>query len=477
MALQKKPPVVTIMGHIDHGKTSLLDFIRKTKLATKEVGEITQSIGAYQIKSGEEKITFIDTPGHEAFREMRSRGARVADLVVLVVAANDGVMPQTEESIKIIKEAKVPFLVALNKIDLPEAAPEKVKRQLAEKGVFVEGHGGTTVALPVSAKTGEGIDQLLEMILLMAEMEGLQADPEGDLEAVVIESKADKLCGPLVNLIIRNGSLKKGDRIQAAGIVAKVKMLRDEWGRSKQVAFPADPVQVLGFPSLPPVGSLVTSITSETLAAGGESTLGFSPVSQLREKSQGEKGVLKIILKTDVAGSLEAIYNCLPEGVEVFSKEVGEITEGDVLLAKTVGAEIYGFNLSLSPGIKKLAETEKVRIATYNIIYDLLKELSERILRQQTPERRIIGRAKILAVFEIKGEKVAGGRVLEGKINKGNPILLKRGEEEIAETKIVSLKEQKQDINEAGAGSEFGAIFADKLDFQAGDVLISYSLN
>ena len=477
MALQKKPPVVTIMGHIDHGKTSLLDFIRKSRMTAKEVGGITQSIGAYQIKLGEEKITFIDTPGHEAFREMRSRGAKVADLVVLVVAANDGVMPQTEESIKMIKEAKVPFLVALNKIDLPDSAPEKVKMQLAEKEVFVEGYGGTTVALPVSAKTGEGVDQLLEMILLMAEMENLQADPEGEFEAVVIESKADKLCGPLVNLIVKNGSLKKGDRIQAAGISAKVKMLRDEWGKPKPVALPADPVQVLGFSALPPVGSLVTSAVLVVTAGKEEPAGDFSPVGQTREEGQGEGKVLKIILKTDVAGSLEAICSCLPEGIEIFTKGVGEITESDVLLAKTVGAEIYGFNLSLSPGIKKLAETEKVRIATYKIIYDLLRELSERVLHCQAPERRVLGKAEILAIFEIKGEKVAGGRVLEGKINKLNPVLLKRGEVEIAETKIVSLKEQKQDINEVEQGSEFGAIFADKLDFQVGDVLISYNLN
>ncbi len=213
MALQKKPPVVTIMGHVDHGKTTLLDFIRKTKLAAKEVGEITQTIGAYQIEFEDRKITFIDTPGHEVFREMRSRGARVADLVVLVVAANDGVMPQTKESIKIIQEAGVPFLVAINKIDLPDAMMEKIKTQLSEVEVFVEGYGGKIVALPISAKTGEGVDQLLEMILLTTDMEDLKADPEGNFEAFVIESKADKLCGSVVNLVIKNGSLKKGDEI------------------------------------------------------------------------------------------------------------------------------------------------------------------------------------------------------------------------------------------------------------------------
>ncbi len=213
MALQKKPPVVTIMGHVDHGKTSLLDYIRKTKLAAREAGEITQATSAYQIKVGEEKITFIDTPGHQAFSQMRSRGAKIADIVVLVVAANDGVMEQTKESIKIIKEADVPFLVAVNKIDLPEASIDKVKTQLAEAEVYVEGFGGNIVAVPISAKTGEGIDQLLEMILLTAELENLQADPQGDFEAFVIESKADKRCGSVVSLIVKNGTLNKGDGI------------------------------------------------------------------------------------------------------------------------------------------------------------------------------------------------------------------------------------------------------------------------
>lgn len=469
MALQKKPPVVTIMGHVDHGKTSLLDFIRKTKLAAKEVGEITQTINAYQIKVGEEKITFIDTPGHEAFSKMRLRGAQVADLVVLVVAANDGVMQQTRESLEIIKEANVPFLVAITKVDLPDASIEKVKTQLSEVEVFVEGYGGKVVAVPISVKTGEGIDQLLEMILLTVELEDLKADPEGKFEACVIESKADKLCGPLVNLIINNGSLKKGDEILADGVGAKVKMLRDEWGKVKELALPADPVQVLGFSGLPKVGSIVTGIDNpQEAVAGKEGDQG--------NKVEAEEGVLKIILKADVSGSLEAISNSLPEKVCILEKSVGEITESDVLKAKTLNANIFGFGLSLNSGVKKLAETEKVEIRTYKIIYDLLKDLEEISSGKLEKKRKVLGKAQIVAIFEMKGDKIAGCRLLEGKINKNSPVLLKRGEEEIGETRITSLKEGKQDINEVTEGMEFGAVFGDKLDFQNGDVVISYSL-
>jgi len=472
MALQKKPPVVTIMGHVDHGKTSLLDFIRKTKLVAKEVGEITQTINAYQIKVGEEKITFIDTPGHEAFSKMRLRGVQVANLVVLVVAANDGVMQQTKESLEIIKEANVPFLVAITKIDLPDASIEKVKTQLSEVGVFVEGYGGKVVTVPISVKTGEGVDQLLEMILLTVEMEDLKADPEGNFEACVIESKADKLCGPLVNLIINNGSLRKGDEILADGVWAKVKMLRDEWGKIKEIALPADPVQVLGFSGLPKVGSIVTGAGSpqERASLGSQNEPG--------SKIEAEEGVLKIILKADVSGSLEAISNSLPEKIFILEKSVGEITESDVLKAKTLNAEIFGFGLSLNSGVKKLAETEKVSIRTYRIIYDLLKELEEISSGKANLEkkRKILGKAQIVAIFEMKGDKIAGCRLEEGKINKSSLVLLKRGEEEIGETRITSFKEGKQDINEVTEGMEFGAVFSDKLDFQPGDMLISYSL-
>lgn len=473
MVPPKKPAVVTIMGHVDHGKTTLLDFIRKTKLATKEFGEITQAIGAYQIKFGQEKITFIDTPGHEAFSKMRRRGAKIADLVVLVVSAVDGVMSQTKECLKAIEQAQVPFIVAINKIDLPGASIDKIKTQLAENGILVEGYGGKVVTVPLSAKTGEGVDQLLEMILLTAEMLELKADPDGDLEAEVIETKADKNCGPMGTLIIKNGTLEKNAEIQVEGTRAKVKMLRNEWGKTIEQALPGDPVQVLGFSVLPPVGACITRIdqTKENLSRQ-EKRIHF-----LIKEEKAAEGKLKIILKTDVFGSLEAILGSLPKEVCVLENSVGEINESDILLAKTLGAEIYAFNLPCSPNILKLAQTEKVKIKSFRVIYDLLKDIEERILKIMEPtiDRKVLGKAQIIAVFEIKGERIAGARVVEGKINKNFPVCLQRGSEVLAETKIISLKQQKQVISEALVGVEFGAVFGRPVDFKEGDVIISYS--
>jgi translation initiation factor IF-2 len=472
MASQKKPPVVTIMGHVDHGKTTLLDYIRKTKLVEKEVGQITQAIGAYQIKFKGEKITFIDTPGHEAFTKMRSRGANVADVIVLVVAANDGVMPQTKESVKIIEEAKTPFIVAINKIDLPEASLDKVKAQLAENNVIVEDYGGKIVAIPVSAKTGEGIDSLLEMILLTAELSELKADPQASFEGDVIESKTDKYCGCVATLVVRNGTLKKGDQIIADGVTAKVKMMRDELGKPVEKAEPGDPVLVLGFSSVPAAGALVTELSlNEGKVVSLEEKTAFVP------EKEGENR-LKIILKTDVTGSLEAILGCLQDEVLVMEKGVGEVIESDILLAKTLGADIYSFNLPLSSNTKKLAETENVKIKNYSIIYDLLKEIEERILKilEPTIDRKIWGRAEVLAVFEMKGERIAGAKVTEGKINKNFPVCVQRGNKILIETKISSLKVEKQDVNEVNEGNEFGVILGKKVDFQKGDMILSYSL-
>ena len=470
MALQKKPPVVTIMGHVDHGKTTLLDYIRHSHLTAKEFGEITQAIGAYQAEFNGQKITFIDTPGHEAFSKMRSRGAGVADLAVLVVAANDGVMPQTKESIKIIETAGIPFIVAINKIDLPEASVEKVKAQLAENNVIVEDYGGQVVAVPLSAKTGQGVDQLLEMILLTAEMENLQADPEARLQAEIIEAKADKFCGPLATLIVENGTLRVGDKIAADGVIGKVKLLKNDRGQALREAYPGEPVLVLGFSTLPLVGSLVVPAEGEVKPAEAVKKA-EKPTPQTEE----EKNKIKIILKTDVLGSLEAILGCLPSEVLVMDKGVGEVTESDILLAKTLGAEIYGFNLSLPSSLKKLAEAEGVKIKSFRIIYDLLKDLEERILKMMEPtiDRKVAGRAEILAVFEIRGEKIAGAKVIEGKINRTLPVVLERGNKILTETKISSLKQQKQDVNEVSMEAEFGVTFSQRVDFRPGDMIIS----
>lgn len=468
--LQQKPPVVTVMGHVDHGKTTLLDYIRKTKLASKEVGEITQSIGAYQIETKDKKITFIDTPGHEAFSKMRIRGAEIADIVVLVVSANDGVMAQTKECIKLILETKVPFVVAVTKMDLPEASIDKVKSGLAENEVFVEGYGGNVVCIPVSAKTGEGIDPLLEMILLTAEMLELKADPDGDLEAVIIESKFDKQLGSTATLIVKNGSLKKGSTIWVGDHESKVRMLKNCLGDLVDKVDPGDPALILGFSEVPSVGATVTAVEDMEVQAREKKVV--------QKLTEAEEKKLKLVLRADVSGSLEALLGCLPPRVIVMDSLVGDIKESDILLAKTLGAEVYGFNVNLPSNIEKLGQTEDVRIKTFKIIYDLITDLQKEIKRVLEPDtvRKILGKAEILATFDMKGVHVAGAKMLEGKINKSMPILIKRGETELANTRIVTLKEQKQDISEVLAGKEFGISFAGKIDFLPHDMVLSYSL-
>jgi len=468
--LQPKPPVVTILGHVDHGKTTLLDKIRQSNLAAREFGQITQAIGAYQTFWKGKPITFLDTPGHEAFSNLRSRGAAVADLAVLVVAADDGVMPQTKESIKIIKETGIPFLVAINKIDLPGVSPEKIKAQLAENQVFVEGYGGEIVAVPISAKTGQGVDQLLEMILLVAEMEELKGDPEGEFKGIIIESKKDSFCGPLATVLVKNGSLKVDDFLVCEGVKGKVKSMRDDQGKNLQVAQISQPVQVLGFEEVPPVGALVFR---------GEPSSLSSPFTKKEIKIKEELGdnqKLKVIIKADSLGSLEAIVGILPSQVQIILKDVGDICESDILLAKTFGAPIFGFNIKVSSSIAKIADNEAIEIKNYKIIYDLLEDIKNRILHLTDPMagRKIIGKAQILAIFTIKGEKIAGAKVVEGEIVKGDKICIMRGKEIIGESTIKSMKHEKEEIEKAVLGMEFGITFNLPVDFQKEDSIISY---
>jgi translation initiation factor IF-2 len=463
-----RPPIVAVLGHVNHGKTTLLDKIRKTRVAQKEAGGITQSIGAYQIDLKGKTITFIDTPGHAAFSKMRARGAQVTDLVVLVIAANDGVMPQTIESLKHIQEAKVPFLVVINKIDLSGADPEKVKKQLADNDIKVEGYGGDVVAVPVSAKTGEGIEELMEMILLLAEMAELKADPEGELEAVVIESKKDKR-GSVGTVVVRNGTLKIGDKIMVEEVPAKVRGLIDEKGKPVKKAGPGVPVEVLGFVEVPPVGAKLTRVEElPTIEA-------TTPSRSKPSKEEGEEKKLKIILKADSLGSLEAVKGSLDESVLLIHAGVGEIIDADIFLAKTTGAEVIGYQVRVVPAVMKLAEDEGVVIKTYKIIYELLDYLEERVLKMiaASADEAVMGKAKVIAEF-IRGEdRVAGCQVLEGKIRKKDKLHLQRGNQDLGEVKIVSMKHQRDKIQEAKLGVEFGAIFSPPLDFEVGDMLIS----
>lgn len=466
-----RPPIVTVLGHVDHGKTTLLDKIRQTKVAEREPGGITQSIGAYQVKVKGGKITFIDTPGHVAFSKMRARGGKVSDLVVLVVAANDGVMPQTIESFEHIKAAGVPFLVAINKIDLPGTDVEKVKKQLADNGILIEGYGGDIVAVPVSAKTGQGIDELLEMILLLAEMEEIKANPQGPLEAVVIESKKDKR-GSVGTVLVQNGTLKIGDQIQVENISTKIRGMMDENGKPVKEALPGQPVEVLGFAEIPPVGAKITKV--EILPKPQVLLPQTQEIPKLPKETENK---FKIVLKTDCLGSFEAVSGSLPGEVFLVSHGVGDINESDVLLAQTTQAHIFGFKVKASPQIMKLAEDEGVKIKTHKIIYEFLDELEEEVLKilKPTIEKEILGKAEIIAEFLIGGERVAGCRALEGKIKKADKLHLGRKDKILGEVKIVSMKHQKEDILEAKKGTEFGAIFSPSLDFKIGDVLISFN--
>ncbi len=473
-----RPPVVVVMGHVDHGKTSLLDKIRKTNQVDKEVGQITQSIGASQISFKGRKITFIDTPGHEAFIKMRSRGAKIADLAVLVVAADDGVMPQTKESIKIINESEIPFLVAINKIDLPQASVDKVKGQLAENNIIVEGYGGKTVVVPVSAKTGEGINELLEMILLSAEMEELKADSRKDFEGVVIESKKDRFKGILVTILVKNGILRLGDLIQSEGVSGKVKAMFGEAGQRINQAEISQPVEVIGFGDLPPVGAEVVFPPETKIVSRAEKINkgGAGEAQKLPEKEEGKER-LKIILRADSQGSLEAILNSLSSEVEILSAEVGEINESDILLAKTFSAVILSFKVRIPSSVKKSAQAEKVKIKNFEIIYDLLKEIEERVLRiiEPTIDMEVLGKAEILAEFEMKKEKIAGAKVIQGRINKADKLVLERESKIVGESRIKSLKIGSEDVDQVGTGKEFGIIFTAKVDFQKGDVIISHN--
>lgn len=459
-----RPPVVTLVGHIDHGKTTLLDKIRQSRVASGEAGGITQHIGAYKIEiKNKKEITFIDTPGHAAFSKMRARGVEVTDLVVLVVAADEGVQEQTKESYDHIKAANVPFLVAVNKTDLPSANVEQVKSQLSEIGIVPEDYGGDTVVVPLSAQTGEGVDNLLEMILLMAEMEELTADPEGDLEGVVIESSLDRQRGPVATVLVKNGKLTMGEEIYGEKIPAKIKALIDWQGNRVEEALPGDPVEILGFKEVPPIGAVV-----------GEEPAEKKKIKESKEED--EEGKLKIILKADVEGSIEAIKaNLLPE-VQVIHSGVGVVTESDVFLAQSTQADIFAFNVELMPAAKNLIKQSQIKVFQTDIIYELLEEIEERLKGEKDPleDKIVLGEAEILAEFKIGGKRIAGGRVNEGEIFRDQKVFLKRGEKIIGQSVLASLRHRKEDIKKAKKDREFGAVFSPPLDFEVGDVIISY---
>jgi len=460
---QTRPPIVVVLGHVDHGKTSLLDAIRKTNVTAGEAGGITQSIGASVVEvKGGGRITFIDTPGHAAFGKMRSRGAKVADIAILVVAQDDGVQPQTKEALEIIKSANLPFLVAGTKADIAGVNAEVLKGQLEKEGVFFEGRGGQVPFISVSSKTGLGVGDLMEMLVLMSEVAELKNDPNGPLEAVVIESGKDKM-GPVATVVVRSGSLKVGQTIFAEENECKVRALFDDKGKVVREVLPGEPAKVFGFTDVPPVGALV--IGESRLAV--KETPKAKGIFDLRRLKNDE---IPLILKASNAGSLEAIIASLPQKIVVVDSGVGDVNSSDVINAKTGNAYIFAFESKISNDIARLAEEEGIRVERFEIIYELLQKLEEILKKGRT---EIVGRTQVLAIFTFNDKKVAGCKVLEGRISKGDNLLLTRADKEIGNGKAISLKKQKLEVTSVGQSEEFGVITEPQLDFAVGDVLLS----
>jgi len=473
---------VVVLGHIDHGKSSLLEAIKDLKITEKESGGITQHIGAYQIEEQGKKITFIDTPGHEAFSQMRARGAKVADIAILVVDSSEGVKAQTKEAISHIKKADIPAIVALNKIDKPEADPEKVKRELQKEDFLVESMGGKIPSIEISAKTGKGIPELLELISLVAEMEGLKADPEKPAEGVIIESYLDNLRGPTATLLLTEGSLKKGDIIGTPSAFTKVRNLENFQGKPIEKALPSDPVIVFGFNQVPRVGEAFKIFPDlESAQNYLEAPKKISP--QVLEVSE-EKKVLNLILKADVLGSIEAIEEILKDlpqekvALRILKSEVGNINESDLKLAKGGRAVILGFRVGFDPIAQKLAERERVKVMTFEVIYELVEGIRKLMERFVEPEevRVDLGKVKVLAKFLAeKNRQIIGGKVIEGEVKRGSLIEVFRGEEKIGQGKIINLQKNKKDVDSVSKGEECGILFEGSTKIEGGDVLLIYT--
>lgn len=464
------PPTVAVLGHVDHGKSSLLDYIRKSEITKKEHGGITQHIGAYQVEFKSRKITFIDTPGHEAFGKLRSRGAKVADIALLVIAADDSVKPQTIESIKYIKEAQIPMIVAINKIDLPNINIEKVKRDLLQYEVILEEKGGKIAVFPVSAKTGKGIDDLLEGILLVAELKKINADAEAPFAGVIIESKLDKGRGRVATVLVKQGTLKPRQEIITEDEKVSVRALFDENGQSVLEAGPGKPVEVLGFNRLPKVGSLVNDKTFQENSRLKNLNVAPAPVTASPSAS-----LLNVIVKADAYGSLEAIVDGLSQKIQVIDAGLGEINENDITKAKNNKAFILGFNIRLAKKILRLAADERVKIKIYQTIYKLFDEIDEVIaFIEKGAEKEVVGTAKILQEFLVSEGKIAGCRVESGRVAQGDKVRLLRNREEILLSRIKSLRLGKEKVNRAEKGQECGIRLSDEFDFKPGDVLESY---
>jgi len=486
--LHLRPAVVTIMGHVDHGKTRLLDAIRQTNVMDREAGGITQHIGAYQVEVNGQKITFLDTPGHEAFTAMRARGAQITDITVLVVAADDGVMPQTLEAIDHTRAAGVPMVVAINKIDKPDADPERVKKQLSEAGLVIEEWGGDVVCVSISAKEKIGIPELLENILVVAEMEELKANPSQPAVGVVVEAKLDKTKGPMATVLIQNGTLKVGDSVAVGTTWGRVRAMFNDTGKRLRKAEPAMPVEILGLDSVPEVGDTLTAVSGEQQARAliqkrqeiQQQARAVSLDNLYDRISTGEVKELNVIFKADVQGSIEPIRDSLERlstdevKVRIIHSGSGNIIESDVTLAIASNGLIIGFGTAVDAGAQRLADVEGVDIRTYDVIYNLVDDVGKALkgLLEPTYVEVIEGRAEVKALFSTsKKKKVAGTSVSEGKVSRGASVRVRRGEQILAESEVDSLKRFKDSVNEVNAGYECGIGIKDFGDFEVGDIL------
>ncbi|WP_027718245.1 translation initiation factor IF-2 [Desulfovirgula thermocuniculi] len=498
-ALVPRPCVVTVMGHVDHGKTSLLDAIRQTNVTATEAGGITQHIGAYQVEHNGKKITFLDTPGHEAFTAMRARGAKVTDIAVLVVAADDGVMPQTVEAINHARAAGVPIIVAINKIDKPNANPERVKQQLTEYGLVAEEWGGDTVMVPVSAKTRQGLEDLLEMILLVAEMQELKANPNRPARGTVIEARLDKGRGPVATVLVQNGTLEVGDNLVAGTTWARVRAMLDHKGRRVKKASPSMPVEVLGFAEVPQAGDQFFVVPDEKTARQiaekrasrkrEEEFRAAAPRVSLddlfRQIKEGQVKELRIIIKADVQGSAEALKQALERlsteevKVSIIHQGVGAITETDIMLASASNAIIIGFNVRPDVNARRVAEREKVDIRLYRVIYEAIDDVKKAMSGLLEPEYRevFLGRAEVRKIFKIsKVGTVAGCYVTEGKITRDAGVRLLRDGKVVYEGRLASLKRFKDDVREVAQGYECGLSLEKYNEIQEGDIIEAYTM-
>ena len=495
-SLKLRPPVVTVMGHVDHGKTSLLDCIRNTHVSAHEAGGITQHIGAYQVNCKGKKIVFLDTPGHEAFTAMRARGAQITDIAILVVAADDGVMPQTIEAINHAKSANVPIIVAVNKIDKPGANPDRVKQELMEHNLVPEEYGGDTIMVPVSAKKQIGIDDLLENVLLVAEVEELKANPNRDARGVIIEAKLDKGRGTVATVLVQNGTLRIGDSVVCGTTYGKVRAMVDDRGNNVKKAGPSVPVEILGLNDVPAAGDILAVLEEKQARSIAEARVERQRTNLIKSKKvslddlfhqiqEGEIKDLNIVVKADVQGSVEALCGSLFKlnkndevRVSVVHSGVGAVNESDVMLASASNAIIIAFNVRPDANARRVADTEDVDIRTYRVIYDALNDVKDAMSGMLKPKYKEVvqGRVEIRQVMKFSKALVAGSYVLEGKIFNNSKIRIIRDNVEVFDGEIDSLRRFKDEVKEVAAGYECGISIIDYRDFKEGDIIEAYTM-